>query len=85
MRPRRLPGFSTMPGALHLKTPRDLFANLGHDLEQLKQRPDDPYAAFNFFVTAEHILDWLHPAGRSIEPIRRAARDAELLLAVPTI
>jgi hypothetical protein len=27
----------------------------------LKRESDNAYTAFNFFVTAEHILDWLYP------------------------
>jgi hypothetical protein len=65
-----------MIGAFHLKTPKDLFAKLGRELERLRRDPDDVDVAFNFFVTAESLLDWLHPgnAGRSArEAIRRSA------------
>lgn len=46
--------------------------------------PSDPYAAFDFFVTAEHILDWLYPdsPGTSQKEIRKSRRDAEPLLAI---
>jgi hypothetical protein len=30
-------------------------------LEQLKKEPLHSYLAFNFFVTAEHMKDWLYP------------------------
>ena len=48
-------GFAT------LQSPKDLVAKLRHDLGRMKSDPDDVYAAFDFFVTAEHILDWLYP------------------------
>src|SRR5207248_3556210 len=41
-------------------TPRPL-AKLEHDLGRMESDPTDAYAAFDFFVTAEHLLDWLHP------------------------
>lgn len=47
-----------------LKTPRDLVSKLEHDLRRIKEDPEDQYAAFDFFVTAEHIVDWCHPANR---------------------
>jgi hypothetical protein len=45
-----------------LQSPRDLLIKLKHDLERMKNAPQDQYAAFDFFVTAEHIVDWLHPS-----------------------
>lgn len=36
-------------------------AKLAHDFERIRAAPDDSYAAFDFFVTAEHIVDWLIP------------------------
>ena len=33
----------------------------GHDLERMRGGPEDAYAAFDFFVTADHIVDWLLP------------------------
>jgi len=50
-----------MKGLFQLQTARDLLAKLGHDYERLRNSPNDAYVAFDFFVTAEHILDWLHP------------------------
>lgn len=44
-----------------LKTPRDLVSKLEYDLRRMKEDPEDQYAAFDFFVTAEHIVDWCHP------------------------
>lgn len=52
-------------GAFGLSTPTDLLAKLRHDYEILARRPNDAYAAFNFFVTAEHLVDWIHPIDKS--------------------
>lgn len=48
-------------GFFELKTPNDLFKKLEYDMKRLKLSPRDAYAAFDFFVTAEHMLDWLYP------------------------
>lgn len=50
-----------MKGSFRLTTPAHLLAKMRHDLERMKQRRLDAYAAFDFFVTAEHMPDWLHP------------------------
>lgn len=51
--------------------PNHLLQKLRHDLERMKTSPQDQYAAFDFFVTAEHIIDWTHPASK---PDREALR-----------
>jgi hypothetical protein len=70
-----------MAGTFDLKTPRDLLGKLGRELERLRSSPLDTDHAFNFFVTAEHMLDWLHP-GAPGRPARSAARNGEILLEV---
>lgn len=52
-------GFAT------LQTAGDLLRKAQHDYERLRSAPDDVYAAFDFFVSAYHILDWLHPNDRT--------------------
>lgn len=42
-----------------LKTPADLFRKLESDLASLDASGQDTRIAFNFFVTAEHLPDWL--------------------------
>ena len=71
----------TTAGVFTLSSPRDLFEKLRHDVEVIKANPTDPYAAYNFVVTAEHMLDWIYP-GRSNEKTRRDLRDSEPLLAL---
>ena len=44
-----------------LTLPSHLLYKLEHDFERMKTSPQDQYAAFDFFVTAEHIIDWIHP------------------------
>ena len=48
-------------GFFELTTPRHLLAKVQHDLDRLRKNPVDIYAAFDFFVSARHIPDWLHP------------------------
>jgi len=43
-----------------LRTPADLFRKLEADLEALEATYEDTRVAFNFFVTAEHLPDWLN-------------------------
>lgn len=66
-------------GLFRLETPRDLLGKLIHDYQRLQQAPDDAYAAFDFLVTAEHMLDWLYPgaAGRAK---RTAERNGNVIL-----
>ncbi len=64
MRSRRFKGFGS------LKSPPDLLRKIQHDFQRLRVAPADTYAAFDFFVSAYHLLDWLHPndeAGRFAE------------------
>ncbi len=50
-----------MAGVFELKSDGDLLAKLGRELERLRAAPNDVDHAFNFFVTAEHMLDWRYP------------------------
>lgn len=51
-------------GFFGLQTPEDLLAKAHRDYERLRARPMDVDAAFDFFVTARHVPDWLQAAGR---------------------
>lgn len=44
-----------------LQTPGGLLAKLHHDLKRFESAPGDQCAAFDFFVTADSLVDWLHP------------------------
>lgn len=50
---------STQFEFFELKTPVDLFSKLEADLAELEDSGQDTRTAFNFFVTAEHLPDWL--------------------------
>jgi hypothetical protein len=50
-----------MKGAWRLETAADLLRKLEHDFERMRGSPGDAYAAFDFFVTAEHLPEWTDP------------------------
>ena len=55
-----------------LQTPKNLLAKLQFDFARIKANPLDAYAAFDFFVTAEHIPDWVGDKSIKIsEPLLR--------------
>jgi hypothetical protein len=46
---------------------------LEYDLERIRKSPKDQYAAFDFFVTAEHIVDWIHPDDKKAQEAIRSS------------
>lgn len=64
-----------------MTTPAELREKLRRDLERMKADPLDADAAFNFFVTAEHMLDWVHPGAKGRDA-RSNERKANVLLQV---
>jgi hypothetical protein len=70
-----------MKGAFELQSAHDLLRKLRFDLDQLKKTPTDTYKAFNFFVTAEHMKDWVLP-GRKNKKKRERLEKSHLLLRV---
>src|SRR5712691_6064789 len=54
---------SQLDGFFSLRTPRDLLSKLEADFARLRAADpisiDAQYAAFDFFVTAEHLPDWI--------------------------
>ena len=50
-----------MKGIFELNTASDLLEKLERDYEKLCNEPLDSDAAFNFFVTANCMLDWVYP------------------------
>jgi hypothetical protein len=71
-------------GFAGLQAPADLFRKLQHDRARMEVDEMDVYAAFDFFVTAEHMLDWILPDehGRYRGKERQARRDGERLLQI---
>jgi hypothetical protein len=70
-----------MKGLFELQTPGDLLRKLRSDFEELKKEPRDSYLAFNFFVTAEQMKDWLFP-GYSHKGTREVLQDSSQVLQV---
>jgi hypothetical protein len=70
-----------MKGIFSLNNPIDLLRKLEHDFGSMQRDPTNQYAAFNFFVTAEHMLDWLYPGNKCKEE-RKRIRASEILLQV---
>ena len=64
-------------GFFELQTPQDLLRKLQGDYRRMKESPLDPYAAFDFFVTAEHLVDWTYPNDRTKQ---RQVRNSSVLL-----
>ena len=72
-----------LDGFFSLRSPRDLLRKLEDDCRRLRDAdPADAsaqYAAFDFFVTAEHLPDWVkHSSGGSLSSLR-AYSDGDLV------
>jgi len=63
-------------GIFQLRDSSDLLEKLRHDFARVRADTMDPYAAFDFFMTAEHMVDWLFPKSKAD---REKLRDAPLL------
>ena len=70
-----------MRGFAVLRSLADLLDKLRHDFTRVEDDPADSFAAFDFFVTAEHMLDWAHP-GYSNRRVRESLRHSHALLQV---
>jgi hypothetical protein len=68
-------------GWFELRQPRDLLAKLRHDLQRIQRDSSDSFAAFDFFVTAWQLLDWVHP-GKQNERLRAETVKGDDVLAV---
>lgn len=62
-------------GFFDMKTAADLRRKLRRDFEKFQNAKTNTDAAFNFFVTAEHMVDWTVPPGKT-----REAREKDKLL-----
>jgi hypothetical protein len=56
-------------GLFDLVTADDLCAKLDHDYRRVKASPSDVFAAFDFIVTAWHLLEWRY-SGKAAKPQR---------------
>jgi len=68
-------------GFLDLRTHTDLFKKLEWEFKRLSEHPSNSYLAFNFFVTAWHLLEWEHPDPDGKE-VRKSRRDQTPLLQI---
>ena len=70
-------------GLFSLRTPEDLLAKLEADLRRLQEAEptsvEAQYAAFDFFVTAEHLADWLSASTGASKSSLRAYPDGALV------
>jgi hypothetical protein len=64
-----------VPGIFDLLSADDLCAKLEHDFGRVAKRPSNVYAAFDFVITAWHLLEWRFPG--NAEHSRRKAIRAE--------
>lgn len=67
---------TTLDGIFHLRTPRDLREKLEADFARLSGASPSSqaaqYAAFDFFVCAEHLAEWQsHTTGSSVTSLRQ--------------
>ena len=66
-------------GLFDLQSPQDLLKKLRHDLERLTNSPRDQYAAFDFFVTARHLPEWVYPGEQNRKKREDLERGSPLL------
>jgi hypothetical protein len=69
----------TLEGLFELRTVGDLLKKLEFDYDRMCGSPVDTYIAFDFFVTAEHMLDWQYP-GDANKGKRNQERKSYVLL-----
>jgi hypothetical protein len=61
-------------GFFQLRSPQDLLAKMRYDFERMQSEPLNVCPAFDFFVTAHHLVDWIWPsAGRKQQKANRMA------------
>jgi hypothetical protein len=70
-----------MASIFGLLTAHDLREKLRRDLDRMKAAPADFDSAFNFFVTAESLLDWAYP-GDASRDARKSVKDGSVHLQV---
>jgi hypothetical protein len=68
-----------MKGVFELRSPRQLFEKLEADYKRVLADPLDSFAAYDFFVTAWHLVEWKHP------PATDAAGRIALLARIPVL
>jgi hypothetical protein len=54
-----------MRGWGHLQSAADLARNVQRDLKRLQALPGSTDVAYDFFVTAFHVIDWVYPTSKT--------------------
>jgi len=68
-----------MRGIFELETAADLYEKLKNDFSKFEKDKLDSAAAYNFFVTAWHLLEWVYPGD---DAKQKAVRDANIVLQI---
>jgi hypothetical protein len=63
-------------GFFGLRTPQDLLKKLEREYGRLVAAPFDSDAAWNFFVTANHLVDWIWPSASAKQQAQERRADA---------
>jgi hypothetical protein len=72
-----------MRGYAELKTPGDLARKVQRDLKRVRADHSNVDAAFDFFITAFSLIDWVHPGNdAAAAKQRKALRNAHPLLRI---
>jgi len=64
-----------IPGVFGLKTPQGLMKKAEHDFVRFSTNPRDVYAAFDFFVTAQNVPEWIYPPDRNKTKLKKIFKD----------
>ena len=68
-----------MKGIFGLTNSADLYNKLEWEYYSLKKEPQNPYHAYNFFVTAWHLLEWKYPDNIKV---RKEVKEANPILKI---
>src|SRR5262245_37404966 len=72
-----------MRGYAELKTPRDLARKVQRDAKRLRADPSSVDAAFDFFITAFSLIEWVHPGDNAAaKKQRETLQNAHPLLGI---
>lgn len=68
-----------MKGVFGLHGASDLLKKLEWEFEKLNAEPTNPYIAYNFFVTAWHLLEWKYPDPNGTSERKRIKNEQPIL------
>ncbi len=70
----RVPGDYGFGGFFDLRDPQTLFKKMRYDYDRMIAEPLNIYPVYDFFITANHLIDWIWPsAGRKQHQVEREA------------